>query len=57
VIEIQRNTVLTQAANCHLCLHIGEVAIYFGKRNGQGYGLRVELFTPCQRFRISPWRA
>jgi hypothetical protein len=54
---IMHNTAHAQAANCHLCLHIGTTAIFFGERKGKGYGLRIEILTPMQKFRISPWRA
>lgn len=53
--EIKRNVVVAQAANCHLCIHIGGTAVYFGDRSGHGYGLRIEIMTPCVNFRISPW--
>jgi hypothetical protein len=55
--KILRNTAYIQAANCHFCLHIGTTAYIFGNRNGKGYGMRIELFTPEHIFRISPWRA
>ena len=41
-----------QANNCLLCLHIGRTAVYFGWVPGL-VGLRVELFTPLCRFRVS----
>lgn len=52
---ILRNTSYIQAHNCHLCLHIGTTAYIFGNRKG-GSGLRLEIFTPDHKFRLSPWR-
>lgn len=54
--KIYRDIGYAQAANCHLCLHIGRTAIFFGNRGGRGYGLRVEIMTPEVKFRVSPWR-
>lgn len=50
-IEIDRNVEYAQAANCLLCVHVGCTAIFFGTGAG-GYGARLELFTPFQRFRF-----
>lgn len=53
---VMHNVAVTQAANCHLCLHIGATAYFFGSRGGKGYGLRIEIMTPEHKFRFSPWR-
>ena len=53
---IYRDIEYIQAANCHLCLHIGTTAYIWGRRAGKGCGLRIELFTPLHKLRISPWR-
>ena len=49
--DIERGWDYVQAANCLLCIHIGRTAIFFGAGVG-GYGARLELFTPMQRFRF-----
>lgn len=53
-LHIKRNVMATQAYGCWLCLHIGDIAIFLGRR--KGYGIRVELFTPLHKWRLS-WRA
>lgn len=50
--HIKRNVEYTQAYGCQLCVHIGSVAVMFGKRDGAGR--RLELFTPRHLFRYSP---
>lgn len=49
--EIIRNVEYMQAANCRLVIHIGATAFVWGTGCG-GYATRIELFTPCQRFRL-----
>jgi len=53
---VMHNVVLTQAANCHICLQIGTTAYFFGERRGRGYGMKIEIMTPEHTFRFSPWR-
>lgn len=54
LVHIERDVMHTQAYGCWLCLHVGGTAIFFGRR--KGYALRLELFTPLHRWRLS-WRA
>ncbi len=49
--EIRTNVAYTQAYGCRFCLHVGSVALYFGRR--RGYGTRLEICTPCRWFRWS----
>lgn len=49
--KIYKDTAYMQAANCWLCLHIGSTALVVGRWLG-GYGMRIEIATPEQRFRI-----
>lgn len=51
-LEIKTNVYSTQAKNCLFCIHIGTVAIFFGKGKRE-IGKRLELFTPSRKFR---WR-
>ena len=51
MLSIYRDTEYMQAANCWLCLHIGTTAYVVGSWS-QGYGLRIEIATPQQRFRV-----
>lgn len=50
--EIIRDVAYTQARGCRFCLHIGSVAIMFG-RVANGRGPRLELFTQRHWFRWS----
>jgi hypothetical protein len=50
-IEMDRNVLYVQAANCLFCLHIGNTAIFVGVGAG-GYGARLELFTDMRWFRF-----
>lgn len=52
-LEIERGVSYTQAFGCWFCLHVGTIAMYFGRR-ANGRGPRLELFTPCRWFRWSP---
>lgn len=52
MIEVRRNTAYTQAFGCRFCLHIGSLAIFFGRMK-DGRGPRLELFTPWHWFRWS----
>jgi len=53
--SIKTNVASLQAKNCIFCLHIGSVALCFGRRKGDCL-CRIELFTPLQRWRISTLR-
>lgn len=48
---IKRDVAYTQAWGCRLCLHVGSVAMYFGRHAGAG--ARLELLTPLHWFRWS----
>jgi hypothetical protein len=52
MIQIQTNVAYTQAYGVWFCLHIGSVAIFFG-RGIKGRGPRLELCTPWRWFRWS----
>ena len=52
LIEVKRNVEYLQAFGCRLCIHIGTVAVLFGRKSN-GRGPRVELFTPRHWFRWS----
>jgi len=49
--RIKTGVVYTQAKNCSFCLHIGTIAMMFGK--GKWFKKRLEMFTPQQLFRWS----
>lgn len=49
--EIERNVMYAQAANCRLAIQIGCTVIFFGTGAG-GFGARLELFTPYHWFRF-----
>lgn len=49
--QIVTNVLSTQAYGCQFCLHIGSVALMFGRRDC--HARRLELFTPLHRFRYS----
>lgn len=53
MVHVKRDVLSTQAFGCWLCLHVGSTAIYFGRRDG--YAVRLELFTPLHKWRLS-WR-
>ena len=46
------NVEYMQAANCRFCLHVGTIALVIGLKPN-GYGRRLELFTPRHMFRYS----
>lgn len=50
--SIQSNVAYTQAYGVLFCLHIGSIALMFGRRKN-GRGPRLELFTPNRWFRWS----
>lgn len=50
-ITIKTNVEYTQAGGCYLCLHVGSVAVFFGRRDKPGR--RLELLTPPHGFRYS----
>lgn len=54
LVHIKRDVMYTQAYGCWLCLQVGSTAIFLGRRDG--YALRLELFTPLHKWRLS-WRA
>lgn len=53
MIRISTAVEYTQAGGCQFCLHVGTVALYFGRRSGGQRGPRLELFTPLHVFRWS----
>ena len=54
-LKIITNAASTQAYGCLICIHIGSIALLFGKRHGPCL-FRLELFTPCRKLRISTIR-
>lgn len=48
---IENGVVHTQSKGCSFCLHIGDVAIYFGKGQPNIQGAKLMLFTQKYRFR------
>jgi hypothetical protein len=52
MLRIVRDVAYTQAFGCCFCLHVGSVALFFGRKR-DGRGPRLELFTPCRWFRWS----
>jgi hypothetical protein len=53
MISIDTGCFYTQAHGCRFCLHVGTLAIYFGRvKNGRGP--RLEILTPKRWFRWSP---
>lgn len=53
MLSVDSGVYYTQAHGCRFCLHIGTIALYFGRRRN-GRGPRLELFTPKRWFRWSP---
>lgn len=52
MIHIQTNVASTQAYGCAFCLHVGSIAILFGRKN-HGRGPRLEIVTPLHWLRWS----
>lgn len=50
--EIKRDVYSLQAYGCRFCLHIGSIALLFGRMEN-GRGPRVEICTPARWFRWS----
>lgn len=48
----QTNVEYTQAWGCRLCVHIGGLALYFGRKKN-GRGPRIEIMTTLHWFRYS----
>jgi hypothetical protein len=52
MIAIDRGVMSTQTKGCRFCLHVGTVAIFFGKKR-YGSGARLEILTPMRKLRFS----
>lgn len=50
-LTIRTGVEYTQGYGCWLCLHVGSTVFYVGRREGDS--LRLELFTPLERFRVA----
>lgn len=51
MIDWKTNVAYTQAKGCRLCVHVGSLAIFFGRTAGRS--ARLELLTPRRWFRFS----
>ena len=52
MVEVKCNVAYTASYGCWFCLHVGSVAVYFG-RDIKGSGPRLEIMTPRRWFRWS----
>lgn len=50
--QVRSAVAYTQAFGCRLCLHVGSIAFFFGRKR-DGRGPRIEVLTPLHKFRYS----
>ncbi len=51
MVKIKTNVYHTQAKATALCIHVGSVAFYIGKKGWPRK--KIQILTPCHRFKLS----